>query len=46
MKKKSAFYKKNIQEAMLSHSLNIQKGKKRNKEKQKKTVLMTKYAVL
>ena len=34
MKKKSAFYKNNIQEAMLSHSLNIQKGKKKqNKEK-------------
>ena len=33
MKKKSAFYKNNIQEAMLSHSLNIQKGKKKKEEK-------------
>ena len=36
MKKKSAFYKNNIQEAMLSHSLNIQKGKKKNRIKKKK----------
>ena len=37
MKKKSAFYKKNIQEAMLSHSLNIQKGKKKERRKKKQS---------
>ena len=37
MKKKSAFYKNNIQEAMLSHSLNIQKGKKNRIKKKKQS---------